>query len=190
MKLFQIKANRGVGTAFFFLLAQWAFGQKTGHPAGFDQLLQQAGLEVFEPLDAGYRSFEPLENQYLNCHHAIRSNREDLQIRYYVLPWDEHDHLASTPNLATFMAVTTVASNADDNLISAMEPDRKALLHDFNADWGMTYFFQPKPEFADQPACKMMALSKQGQGTILLFFLFDDPGNTALDLREVAVRFK
>jgi hypothetical protein len=54
----------------------------------------------------------------------------------------------------------------------------------------MTYFFRPKPEFATQPGCKMLALCKEGQGTVFVFFLFDDPGNTALDRREVAVRFR
>ena len=173
-----------------FLLPQWLFGQKLEHPALFAQLLDQAGLDIFEPLDAGYRAFEPLENEYLNCQYAIHSNREDLQIRYYVLPWSEADHATSTPNVATFRALTSVASNADEAVISAIQPDRETLIRDFNADWGMTYFFQPKPAFAIEPACKMMALSKEGQGTAFVFFLFDDPGNVALDRRELAVRFR
>ena len=177
-------------SAMFFLLPQYGWGQTEGHPAHFAQLLEQAGLEVFKPVDAGYRSFEPLENEYLNCHHAIRSNKEDLQIRYYVLPWNEADPSSVAPHVATFRALSTIASNADEAVISAIEPSREALLRDFNADWGMTYFFQPKPAFAIEPTCKMLALCKEGQGTVFVFFLFGDPGNTALDRREVAVRFR
>ncbi|MBK9016620.1 MAG: hypothetical protein IPM82_22490 [Saprospiraceae bacterium] len=175
-------------TAFVvLLLPQFLFGQKT---ANFAQLLDQAGLEVFKPLDAGYRAFQPLENEYLNCQYAIHSNREDLQICYYVLPWNETDHATVNPHVATFRVLTSVASNADEAVISAIQPDREALIRDFNADWGMAYFFRPKPAFAQAPNCKMLALSKEGQGTVFVFFLFDDPGNLALDRRELAVRFR
>ena len=166
---------------------QWGFGQQTSH---FAQLLEQAGLEVFEPLDAGYRTIQPLENDYLNCQYAIKSNRENLEIRYYVLPWNEADASSTNPHVATFRVLTSVASNADEAVISAIQPSKSDLLRDFNADWGMTYFFTPKTAFSQVPTCKMMALSKEGQGTVFVFFLFSDLGNMALDKREVAVRFK
>jgi hypothetical protein len=176
--------------ALWLLLPQWLLAQKIEQPAHFTQLLQQAGLEVFEPLDAGYKDFEPWENDYLRCQHAIRSNSEDLQILYYVLPWNERDYMSTAPNVATFLAITNLATNAEDAIISALRPDSQSLRRDFNADWGMTYIFTPKPAFADSPICKMIALCKEGQGTVFVFFLFDDPGNTAIDKREMAVRFR
>ncbi len=175
-------------TAFFVLLLQQVLlGQKTAYIA---QLLDQAALEVFEPLDAGYRAFQPMENEYLNCQYAVHSNREALQIRYYVQPWNEADKITTTPHVATFRVLTSVASNADEAIISAIQPDQAALLRDFNADWGMVYFFQPKSAFAQAPSCKMLALSKEGQGTVFVFFLFEDAGNLAIDRRELAVRFR
>lgn len=158
-------------------------------PEHFNQLLSRAGIEFFEPLDAGYRDIELPENEYLNCQFAIRSGREDLQIRYFVLPWDEADPASVNPHLATFRALTTIASNADDAVISAIRPEPEVLLRDFNADWGMTYFFTPKPGFSDQPACKMLALCKEGRATVFVFFLFDEPGNVALEVRHLALRF-
>ncbi len=180
-----------LGTAaLLLLLPQWLLAQKMEQPDHFTQLLRQAGVELFEPLDAGYKDFVPLENPYLNCPFAIRSNQEDLQIRYYVQPWDERNYLSTAPNVNTFITLTNLATNADDAIISALRPDGQSLRRDFNADWGMTYIFTPKPVFSDSPMCKMVALCKEGQGTVFVFFLFDDPGNMALDRREMAVRFK
>lgn len=176
--------------AIIFSLPQYVLAQKTEHSITFDQLLDQANLEIFEPVDAGYRAFEPLENEFLNCQYALNSNREDLQLRYYVLPWSEQDTFSTIPNLAAFWVVTSVASNADDNLISAMQLDPDLLINEFNADWGMLYFFAPKPAFSTATGCKLLALSKEGQGTAFVFFFFDDAGNQALNQREMAVRFK
>ncbi|MBI1224497.1 MAG: hypothetical protein GC192_04610 [Bacteroidetes bacterium] len=176
--------------ALLFLLPQILFAQKNELPVPFGYLLEKAGLEIFEPLDAGYRSYEPTENDYLNCQYAISSNRENLEIRYYVLPWTDSSSNTTVPNVATFRVLTTVATNAGDAIISAIEPSPENLLQDFNADWGMTYFFTPKPAFSDKPACKMLALCKEGQGTVFVFFLFNDPGNKALDRRATAVKFR
>jgi hypothetical protein len=177
-------------SALLCLLPQVLLAQKTGHPFAFDQVLAEAGLEVFEPLDAGYRPLEPLENEYLNCQFALYSNREDLELRYYVLPWNEQDKLSTTPNVATFRVLTTVASNADDALISALQLEPETLQKEFNADWGMVYFFTPKPAFSTAPSAKMLAVSKEGKGTAFVFFFFDNPNNSALDTRHWAVRFQ
>jgi hypothetical protein len=123
------------------------------------------------------------------CQWAVRSRSEGLEIRYAVLPWDEADPAATNPHVATQRLLSSVASNADEAVISAIRPGSEELRTDFNADWGMVFFFQPKPSFSDQPACKLLALCKEGQGTVFIFFLFSDPGNPALDLRAKTVRF-
>lgn len=174
----------------FCSLAQWLPAQKMQPSSYFKQLLEETGLEVFEPVDAGYRSFELWENEYLNCQYAINSRREDLEIRYYIMPWDEADANTTAPNVTTFRILTTVATNSDNAVISGIQPPQEFVQKNFNADWGMTYFFTPKPAFSDAPACKLMAISKEGKGTVFIFFLFDDPGNSAIDLREASMRFK
>ncbi len=190
MHPFECKKAKGIGILLLFLLPQWLLGQKIEYAEQFLELLEQANLEVFEPFDAGYRSYQPLENELLNCHHAIRSNSEDLEIRYFVLPWNEADNTTTAPHVATFRVLTSIASNADEAVISAIPLDWALVSDKYNADWGMAYFFNPKPAFSDSYACKLMALSKEGQGTVFVFFLFDDPGNLALDLRDLSARFR
>lgn len=185
--------NRIKNIAAVLLLAACpalGFAQGAGLPADFDQLLRQGGLSFAEPLDAGYRPVQLLDNEYQNCQYAIASGKEDLQIRYFVMPWDDADPLASSPHVATFRALSSVATNADDGHIYALEPSQASLREDFNADWGMVYFFQPKPGFSEQPLCRLLAIGKEGKGMAFVFFLFDDPANPALDTRYLALRFR
>lgn len=176
--------------AFGFLLFGLKLSaQKIHFPPHFQQLLDQTGIEFFEPLDAGYREVDTVENDYQNCQFAIRSRWEDLQIRYFILPWNEADPSTTNPHLATFRALTSVAVNSDEAVISAIQPEREKLRNDFNADWGIVYFFQPKTGFSELPACRMVSLCKEGKGTVFIFYLFDDPANEALDTRYIALRF-
>jgi hypothetical protein len=146
-------------------------------------------LELFEPLEAGYKSLNPEPNPFQDYDFAIRSSKEKMEIRYVIMPWVEDSLTSELPNVLTFRTVTNVASNTENLLISAIKPPDEQLLKDFNADWGMIYFFVPKPRFANWPYCRMLSLYKKEKGTVLIFFLFDDPGNQALDYRYLALRF-
>lgn len=178
-------------TLLILSAASPAWAQRIEYPEQFRSLLNQAKLEFFEPLDAGYKDVQAPENQFQNCHFAIRSRQEDLEIRFSVFPWSAPaDNLvAANPHILTHLAVSNVAVNDPTALISGIELDEESLRQEFNADWGMVYFFKPKPEFSDQPFCRMVALCKEEQATVLVFFLFDDAGNTALDHRYLALRF-
>ena len=172
------------------LVCTSSFAQKIAYPSHFHALLDSVGVEFYEPTDAGYRDYEPLENRWQPCHFAIRSRREKMDIRYYIEPWNDDIPMSSQPNLNTFRTLTMVASTDDETaMISGMQPTKKSLLEEFNADWGMTYFFKPKSEFSEMPHCRMMSLCKEGKGTIFIFYLFDDVNNEALDLRKYALRF-
>ena len=171
------------------LLATTAISQKIEYPPDFLQLLKKTNLEFFEPLDAGYRDYQPLENEFQNVQFAIHSNKEGLEIRYAIVPWDEQNPSTINPHIRTFAALTNVATNADEAVISAIQPTKEMLLKDFNADWGMTYFFTPKKHFTNKQHCRMLALCKEGRGTVFVFYLFDDTGNEALDTRYLALRF-
>ena len=171
------------------LLASTSVSQKIEYPPNFLQLLNETNLEFFEPLDAGYRDYKPAENEFQNSHFAIHSNREDLDIRYFIVPWDEDNPSTTNPHLRTFTTISNVATNEDEAVISAIQPTKEMLLKDFNADWGMTYFFSPKKHFSDKQHCRMLALCKEGQGTVFVFYLFNDTGNEALDTRYLALRF-
>ncbi len=171
------------------LLTTTAISQKIDYPPNFLQLLKETNLEFFEPLDAGYREYQPVENEFQNSHFAIHSSKEDLDIRYFVIPWEEQKPNTTNPHLRTFATLTHVATNADESVISAIQPTKEMVQKDFNADWGMTYFFTPKKHFSDKQHCRMLALCKEGQGTVFVFYLFNDTGNEALDTRYLALRF-
>jgi len=175
--------------AAILLLAHNAISQKIDVPSRFYQLLEKANLEFFEPVDAGYKDYKPVMNEFQNVDFAIRSSKEGLDIRYAVIPWEDSDPKASNPHIATFTAISNVAINADEAVISAIKPTKETLRKDFNADWGMTYFFTPKEAFSDKRNCRMVALCKEGQGTVFIFYLFDDAANKALDDRYLALRF-
>ena len=166
------------------------FSQKIEYPERFQNLLSQAGIEFFEPVEGSYRDVQVPENQFQNCDFAIRSNKEDLQIRFCILPWNESDPLSMNPHVATGRMVAAVATNVEIGLISRIQPDPESLRKDFNADWGKQYFFQPKPGFSEKLDCRMVALHKEGKGTAFIFYLFDDPGNEALDVRYLALKFQ
>ena len=173
----------------FLLFTSALLAQKIDYPENFHALLDSIGAEFYEPVDAGYRDYEPLENRWQPCHFAMRSRKEKLDIRYFVEPWNDDLPMASQPNINTFHVLTMVASTDDESLISGIQPTKKSLLEEFNADWGMTYFFRPKTEFSEKANCRMLALCKEGKGTVFVFYLFDDPANEALDVRKHALRF-
>ena len=143
--------------------------QKINYPPHFLHLLEKSNLEFFKPLDAGYKDYKPLKNKYLNSHFAIRSNKEKMDIRYFIVPWDDHDLNTSNPNIRTFTTLTNVATNAEEAIISAIQPTKETLLKEFNADWGMTYFFKPKPVFSERIHCRMVAICKEGIGDCFCF---------------------
>ncbi len=178
-----------VGMLVFVISTFAARGQKIEISPHFYSLLDSAGLEFFEPLEAGYRDLQPLPNPFQDYQFAMRSGKEKLEIRYFIMPWDENKPESTLPNVESFRTVTSVASNAQDALISAIQPEPQKILEDFNADWGMIYFFQPKEEFANWPFCRLVVLHKKEKGTAMVFYLFDNPGNSALDTRYLALRF-
>lgn len=190
MKKYADKAPKVYLFCLIIFLPVWLWGQQSANiEPSLHLLLERASLELFEPLDAGYRIIEPFENSHLNCQFAIYSRREDLEIRFFILPWDETDPNATAPHVTTFRALTAIASNADDAVISAIKLEEEKLAAAFNADWGMAYFFKPKSDFSMASNCKMLAISKTGKGTVFVFYLFEEAGNTSLDTREVLLRF-
>jgi hypothetical protein len=185
--------QRFIVFAFFLMLGMAMFvdihAQKITYPPGFTQKLDSLRLEFFEPLEAGYKVQNIDSNPFQDCDFAIRSSKEKMEIRYVILPLKEDEASTTLPNVLSFRAMMNVASNTENLLISAIKPPDEQVMKDFNADWGMVYFFVPKPMFANWPFCRMVALHKKERGTVLIFFMFDNPGNPALDNRYLALRF-
>ncbi|MBR9920436.1 MAG: hypothetical protein GYB31_06315 [Bacteroidetes bacterium] len=164
--------------------------QSTDFPADFEEKVEAAKLQITRPLDSGYETVPIYENPYQDYHYAIRSDKEDMEIRYYVLPYNEQDTLSMFPDVLCLRASSSVAVNDDEALMSMLPILRTELRQNFGADWGIIYFFEPKPDFTGFKHCRMLALHKEGIGSVLVFFLFDDPNNVAVDIRFPAVRFE
>ena len=162
--------------------------QKIDLSEGFNQLLIDAQMEFVYPLEAGYKDIPVYRNGFQRYDYAIRSRKEKLEIRYIIVPYEEHNPKTHFPQVGSMRMLTNLASNNQDLLVTGLDIEAEQLKEEFNADWGKVFFFQPKAGFSRKLHCKMLALHKEGKGTAYVFFLFDDPGR-ALDHRFLALRY-
>ncbi|MCO6475183.1 MAG: hypothetical protein J5I94_01110 [Phaeodactylibacter sp.] len=155
----------------------------------FLELLDQAGIEFIEPVESRYKPAPGRNNPFLSCDFAIRSRREGIEIRYLIRPYEAALPTADVPHVEASRLAAHLATNNPEYLIAGREVDPKALSGFFNADWGMQYFFRPKPGFAGWNHCELLALHKDGAGTAFVLFFFDEPSRE-LGNRFYALRFK
>lgn len=172
------------------LMPLYSYAQELEFPAAFEKKLIETNLWISQPLDAGYELHPIFENEHQDYDFSIRSRNEYMEIRYYVLPYSESDTLSMSPDVLCLRASTAIAVNDDDAYLTMFRINRKELSESFGADWGILYFLTPKPGFSPAKYCRMLALHKEGVGSVLVFFLFDDPNNEAIDLRFPAVKFE
>ena len=149
----------------------------------FVQMLDQAGIEFIQPVEARYKPAPLLKNPFQPYGYAIRSRKEGLEIRYIIRPYDPNLASADIPHVEAARLVSHLASNEQDYLIAGREIAPEVLAGYFNADWGIQYFFRPKKGFAAWNHCELLALHKDGRGTAFVLFLFDEPS------RELGNRF-
>jgi hypothetical protein len=178
---------------FFFvamgLLVNGLQAQRIDYPPGFARLLEQCDLVWFEPLDAGYRDTYQNSDNPVMCDLALRSPKEKLEIRLKIIPWLNRDVKTQAPNVIAWRALTDVAVNDDDNLISGIQLSQEEARERFGADMALMYFFKPKPIFSNYPFCRMLALAKADKATVLVFYFFEDENNPALDYRLELIGF-
>jgi hypothetical protein len=167
-----------------------ASAQRIDYPAGFARLLESCQLLWQEPLDAGYRDIYQDPDGLLPCNLALRSAKENLEIRLKIIPWNDSDPTTTAPHVIAWRALTHVAINDEHFIISGRQLDPEQALHDYGTNWAIEYFFTPKPAFGQYPYCKMVALAREGVATALVFFLFDDVENPALESRKHVLTFK
>lgn len=172
-----------------FACAGAALAQRIDYPAGFSHLLERCQLRWQEPLDASYRDVYQDREGLLPCDLAIRSSQEDLEIRLKIIPWNDADPTTTTPHVIVWRALTHVAINDEHNTISGHQLATQQAMTEYGTDWVVEYFFTPKPDFAQYPWCRVVGMAREGVATVLVFFLFDDVENPALDLRKHTVTF-
>ena len=173
---------------FFFLASALSHAQiRTGDE--FARLLGQAGIEFIEPVEANYKRVPAWKNPIQSYDYAIRSRKEGIEIRYLIRPYELGAPASGAPHVEASRLAMHLATNDQDYLVAGREVAPEVLSEFFNADWGMQYFFRPKPGFADWNHCELLALHKDGQATAFVFFLFDEP-SPELGNRFYALRFR
>lgn len=175
-----------------FCVACWfaipAFSQIT-LPGAFVNLINDLGIELLLPVDAGYKRIDVLQSDFQPCQLAIYSRKEKLEIRYLVEPFDSNSQAPQLPHIYASRLLLHLASNDDDAVIAghSLSPET---LENAGADWGKTFFFKPKTAFSNRQHCQLTALQKHQKGTVYIFLLFDDPNNPNLAIRENTIFFK
>lgn len=154
----------------------------------FQQRLKETRIEFLEPLEAKYKDIRVARNDFLDYDFAIRSRREQIEIRYLIEPLTESNPVAQAPHVRTVRMLMHLARNDDVFVMSGIDVRETDLREQFNADWGKIFFFTPKEGFSRYQECKMLALFREGRGMAYVFFLFDEPSR-ALDNRFYALRF-
>lgn len=174
---------------FFFFLPTFCPGQRSTEDSSLVQQLLAMNLSFAEPVDSDYQPQRVQADPYVRYDYAIRSKKEDMEIRYALRPFDPSLPRTQYPNLTVFSALSSAATNSQEAVISQISIPQKEVEEVFGADWGILYQFTPKPGFSEAPMGRLLAIYKEEVGLALVFFFFDDPNNPAIDLRYPAVYF-
>lgn len=171
-----------------FLLCGRGAAQKNEFSPEFTALRVQMDVDIFQPTESDYRTVRVLKNPYQKYQAALRSRKENLEMRYHLEPVSDSAPFSQMPHVQVARTVTSAAVN-DEEAVIAFHEISSTDLEMFNADWGQTVLFRPKSDFSGYAFCKMVTLHKEGRGTVSVFYLFDDANNPALDERYFILRF-
>ena len=177
---------------FFFLFSCTAVlvdAQSDIFTPAFYSLQEETGVEIFQPTESDFKAAKVMQQPFQKYQAAIRSRKENLEIRYVLEPFQSDNTLSAAPQVQMMRTVMSAASNEEDAVI-AYHNIADAELEFFNADSGKTAFFTPKAGFSSRSFCKLVTLYKEGRGTISVFFLFDDANNPAVEERYFSLRFE
>lgn len=157
-------------------------------PSAFRQKLAQSRLELLWPADARYRAGYVPRDPFEHYDYALYSAREGLEMRFAIHPWSAKAPASQQPQLLAMRAAASVATNEDEWVITMRLLEEEELAP-FGADGGAVYFFKPKAQFAPTPHCRLLVIYREGCGTALVYYLFTQADNPALDRRLHVLRF-
>lgn len=168
-----------------FLIVTTGFAQES-LPLEHQLRLAQQELEWHEP-EVPYRIRTHSSISFQAYDFAASFRKEKLEIRYFFVPDDDSDAVL-IPHLRVPRMAMHLASNEEDSYLSAHEIEPGLLDSIYQADWGMMFFFQPKPLFSSAKDCQMVAVYREGVGLLYAFLLFNEPPAT-LPERAQLIRF-
>jgi hypothetical protein len=176
---------------FYWLLCAYLWAPKSvellAQSSKLDNLqvdLWNMGTELAIPADSDYKLANAIENPYLPYQHAIRSSKENLEIRFYFQPESQNTPF---PQVESYRLAMHMGNN-EQTIFSARELTTYELDSVFHADWGRVYLFTPKAGFSIQKYCKMLTLHRENKGVVYVIFLFDKP-SALIDQRLHILRY-
>lgn len=141
----------------------------------FKELMNESKAAFKMPRGFGEIPISP--NVAQSYQYAIRDTITGFEARYFIKPHHlaDMDRPAPDGDSATyksFVSMVSVISVAAHPDIQTVEP--AAARSDLNADYGLTSYFKPTPEFAPGfKNCITMVVRKDGVGEIYIFMLFN-----------------
>ena len=165
------------------------YAQPEKFSSSFQEKLDALQLDVFLPLDSDYRTYPLASDAFQEYDYHIQSRKERMEIQFLAIPYQENKPGTHYPHIMASRTATHMATNAEDAPITLLSLGTKEL-EEFNADWGVIYFFTPKSQVSGRNHGELVALHKEDRGTAMIFFFFDDPDNPAIDYRFYSVQFQ
>ena len=147
----------------------------------FEQLLESAHAYFSEPLESFFKKVRTTENSVIQFDHALRAKKDPVDIRYKILPLDDSNLEGFAPQIKISSIAIHMASNDVIESDMVFHQLDEASLKPYNADFGLTVFFQPKDRISFKTHCKATFLFAEGKGIICTFLFFD---KTDIDLKE------
>jgi len=155
-------------------------------PIPLQEHLIRSGAELLYPVDSDYKPLYIPEGLFQAYDYAIRSSKEEVEIRFLFLP-----EMGNEPHaqVNSYRMALHIGDNGTSTSFTARELTERELKEVFNADWGRVYILKPKMAFSMQQHCRFLVLHKHDQGIICVFYLFDKP-SLAIDQRLHLVRYQ
>jgi len=175
-------------TFLFFLNSALLSAQEIKFSQEFLTLRDKIGIDIFTPTESSFKSIKVSKNPYQSYQAAVRSRRNNLEMRYAFIPYNLEKTTTTMPHLQVTRSVASAAINDEDAIIAFHEISQRDL-EMFGADWGQMVIFRPKEGFSEMPFCKMLTLFKEDRGTASVFYLFEDANNPLIDDLYFSIEF-
>ncbi len=146
----------------------------------FNQLLESAQAYFSEPLETFFKKEKISKNLVIQFDYTLKAKKDPVDIRYKVIPLSSEDPRSFAPQLTISSIALNMASNNEMDSDMVFHQLDDASLKPYNADFGLTVFFQPKDRITFKTHCKATFLFSEGKGIICTFLFFD---RTDIDLK-------
>ena len=161
---------------YFFIIVGLFFsaslsGQKKAD-LSFEQLLDSAHVYFAQPLETFFKIEKVRSNTVIDFDYALKGRQDPVDIRYKIIPLSSDDPRSFAPQVKMNSLAIHMASNDEERGDMVFHHIDEVDLKPFNAEYGISVFFQPKEKLTDKTHCKATFLFADGKGIICTFLFF------------------